>query len=333
VLADSVRTGELIVGAEALAGVIRIGAAGVGGDGGVGRFEAAVEAGPKLAHFALARAAAGGDAKQVESAKRVLARVLFAVVQRAESGRLLSREARDGARLELTELLVSEASEESELDASERASVLEEAVWVLEGLEPDGAEAVEAEADRLMIRAMLLARGVGVEARSALTGRAMAWAEARGLEQGAWLRLEYARALLEARDDRALETVRPLADLDWAEGGRAGVNVAEVRLTLARAQRAAGDDAGAFATLKDLTAALDQPVQTGEGEGEAAARPPIFWEAWAEMLEMLAGANKDGARTAEMRLQLKRLALIDEGFGGGAAGERIRAVGDALPAN
>lgn len=328
VLADSERTAELIEGAAALGEVVRLGHANPA------RFASAVDAGPELARFAVARAAAGKDAEQVERARQVLARVLFAVVRSDEAGVVMGRESIRAARLELVRLLLAETAGEG-MSGRDRASVLEEAVWVLEGVGEAAGQSPESgqdqDASALMARAMVLARGVAVDARVGLTGRAAAWAETTAAPERAWLRLEHSRALLAGGDGReALRAIAPLRELQWGEGGQAGVSVAEVRLTVARAQRAAGDAAGAFATLRELTGALDQPVTVEAGDEPGGARHPIFWEAWAEMLEMLAAENEGGERTAEIRLQLRRLELIDEGLGGGAAAERIRAVGAGL---
>src|SRR5690606_6090740 len=125
-LAQSERTAELIEGTEALAALIRAGRAGTE------RFDSAVRAGPELGHFAVARAAAGGDASQVEAARGGLARVLFAVLQREETGAMMTSAARNGARRERAGLLLSEAARGRDLDPAAHAAVLEEVIWVLE---------------------------------------------------------------------------------------------------------------------------------------------------------------------------------------------------------
>src|SRR5690606_28171721 len=87
-LAESERTAELTEGAETLATLIRIAPAASA------RFKAAIEAGPDLGHFAVARAAAGSDPAPLEAARAALARVLFAVVHRQEAGAVMTLDGR-----------------------------------------------------------------------------------------------------------------------------------------------------------------------------------------------------------------------------------------------
>lgn len=151
------------------------------------------------------------------------------------------------------------------------------------------------------------------------------WGTARGAAFAARFRVPLAQAAMERGDARAcLVELRAIGALD-GPALRESERV-RARLLMGRAQRATGDADGAFATLRTLADELDHdPVSGAEPK-----RPEAFWAAWAEMLEILATQNADGARTASMRLQINRLALIDAAFGGGAPGTRIGVVRDSL---
>jgi hypothetical protein len=94
------------------------------------------------------------------------------------------------------------------------------------------------------------------------------------------------------------------------------------RLGLGRALAAGGDDAGAFAALRDLVTPLD-------AQPPSAPRPDEYWHAWALMLEIMTRAD-GGARAGAIRVQTERLSTIDPAWGGEPWHGRIQAVLDGL---
>ncbi len=96
-----------------------------------------------------------------------------------------------------------------------------------------------------------------------------------------------------------------------------------LRLALARAYRQAGDAPRALALLHEVASAL-------EGAPGSPSREPAFWQAWAEMLDILQSANADGARTSDIRVQIRRLELLDPTFGGQPHAQRIQNVRAAV---
>ena len=160
-------------------------------------------------------------------------------------------------------------------------------------------------------------------ARAAIARGAAAWASRSGSDLAARFRLALAEALLETGDAKgSVEAVQSIGELDGA-----ALNAAErvrARLTLGRAQRAAGEGAAAFATLRALADELEN-----DPAGRA-SREPVFWAAWAEMLEILRSENDDGARSSTIRLQVNRLKLLDKSLGGEPWRARILAVEGSL---
>jgi hypothetical protein len=95
------------------------------------------------------------------------------------------------------------------------------------------------------------------------------------------------------------------------------------RLALARSQRAAGEKALAITTYRDLADRL-------EGAPGSPSPEPAYWAAWSETLAIMQSENTDGARTGEIRVQIKRLELVDAKLGGSPYAERIRRIRDAI---
>jgi hypothetical protein len=154
----------------------------------------------------------------------------------------------------------------------------------------------------------------------AVADLAIGWARLRRSVAGAELLVAGAEVLLRARNPRAVEVFREaLASAPPALSARAG-------LGLGRALRQQHRPDEAFAALRSVAAELDRPPAA---PGDP-TRPADFWGAWAEMLEILAAANSDGSRTASIRLNLNRLALIDPALGPEAFRSRIAAIRDSL---
>jgi hypothetical protein len=90
----------------------------------------------------------------------------------------------------------------------------------------------------------------------------------------------------------------------------------------ARAQRATGDATAAFATLRSLVDVLET--------APPAQRPPEFFSAWADMLEILAADNAGGRRNDQIRLRAAHLRSMDAKLGSAEAAERIDMVERSL---
>jgi hypothetical protein len=106
-------------------------------------------------------------------------------------------------------------------------------------------------------------------------------------------------------------------------GERVRGGKARLSLGLARAQRQIGKEQAAFNTLRDFTAPMDAPDST-------AARPPEYWLAWAEMLEILQKQNARGELTQDIRLKVRQLQALDPSLGQPEAARRITAVEQTL---
>lgn len=96
-----------------------------------------------------------------------------------------------------------------------------------------------------------------------------------------------------------------------------------LRLTIAQAHRRTGDAASAVAVLREMTDKL-------EGAPGSATRDPAFWLAWSELLEILQLANTNGSRSPDIRVQIRRLELLDPSFGGQPGARRIQEVRAAV---
>ena len=95
------------------------------------------------------------------------------------------------------------------------------------------------------------------------------------------------------------------------------------RFALAKSQRLNNEHAKAFSTLREAADRL-------EGAPGTTTRDPAFWAAWAEMLAILQSLNADGSRTEDLRVQIKRLELLDPTLGGPPHAEAIRKIRDSL---
>jgi hypothetical protein len=90
----------------------------------------------------------------------------------------------------------------------------------------------------------------------------------------------------------------------------------------ARAQRATGDSTAAFATLRSLVDVLEN--------APASQRPPEFFAAWADMLEILAADNAGGRRSEQIRLRITHLRSLDATLGSPESAERIDMVARSI---
>lgn len=296
----------------------------------------------ELGRYTLAQLGQGASAEEAGLRERLAglyARALELAVTHAPA----SPESAEN-RLERARLALEQAAPDgrSAGPAAATPEELDQALDALEGVPPGDARA--AEADRLAREAIeraLAAAAAAVERAAAaeppgsVTGtllgparerqvavarRAVQWASARRPSEADRYRLILADALLASGDARAGGIYEDIA----ARAPATGDLGAAARLGLGRAQRAAGSAEAAFATLRSLTDDLERAAQARTpGSRE---RPPQYWLAWAEMLEILAADNRDGRRTDTIRLQLNRLALVDPAFGGGPARDRLEAV-------
>lgn len=134
--------------------------------------------------------------------------------------------------------------------------------------------------------------------------------------------------------DRAL-AMEPTPERRMARGlallmsGRAGaaVSVFErltkerpdlgVRVWLAEALLANGEDERAFAGYRSVAEALESRGETGDQD---------FWRCWSRMLEILSAPDGEQANAEGILVQINRLALIDPAFGGQPHKRRIEAV-------
>lgn len=151
---------------------------------------------------------------------------------------------------------------------------------------------------------------------------AVGWAKTYAPKIAPRYAIARAEALIEA--NKGKDALAQLDEIGPPE--KAGVGVVltnRARLARGRALRSTGDTRGAFETLRLLTEDTDRAPAPGEPGG---ARPEVFWEAWAEMLEILIADGTTPERTAGIRLHINRLRLVDPGLGGAGMRERIERV-------
>lgn len=151
--------------------------------------------------------------------------------------------------------------------------------------------------------------------------KALAFATAHAPQTQARIALALGEAMAAAGDPQAAVTLGALvgSDVDRPETPAWG----RLRLALARAQRQAGDIPHAVATLREITDKL-------EGAPGSTTRAPMFWQAWGELLSIFQSANADGSRTSDIRVQIRRLELLDPSFGGQPHARRIEDVRAAV---
>lgn len=79
--------------------------------------------------------------------------------------------------------------------------------------------------------------------------------------------------------------------------------------------------AAAFTALAAIADELDGPPQ--DAPPPRPARSPEFWAVWAEMLRLMAADNQNGQRSAQIRLRVRQLRVIDPALGGGPPAQTI----------
>jgi hypothetical protein len=157
--------------------------------------------------------------------------------------------------------------------------------------------------------------------RTAITGIVARWASVNDPEWSRTLALDQAESLADQNDPSAPEAFRRLIGSGIDQPG--SPTALRIRLGLARAQRASGENASAFATFRELAEQFERPPgETG--------RDPAYWAAWSGMLDILTVANTDGTRTDEIERQLRRLELLDPALGGAPFAERFVRIREGL---
>lgn len=156
--------------------------------------------------------------------------------------------------------------------------------------------------------------------------RARDWTAAHDPTRAGAAQFALAEALAYSADAAAPAAIDIALALPQAAPGSA--DWLRLRFALAAALRSSGDQSGAFAVLRDLAQRLD--ISGSDAAPALPHRPPAFWRAWTEMLEILAALNQSGARSDDIRAQIKRLELIDPALGGEPFATRIRAVRTAV---
>ncbi|HYD00396.1 MAG TPA: hypothetical protein VEB22_04150 [Phycisphaerales bacterium] len=144
---------------------------------------------------------------------------------------------------------------------------------------------------------------------------ALAWTGENDRSRAALLRVALADGYAAAGDARATAIYEQLLATEPPP-----MSPMVLVIRKARAQRAAGDPAAAFATLRNLVDLLEGAPQ----------RPPEFFTAWADMLEILAADNGSGRRADQIRLRVAHLRSLDKTLGTPEAAERIDMVERSL---
>jgi hypothetical protein len=232
----------------------------------------------------------------------------------------------ESARLSIGELAVSPTAEAMDraLATLETLPATSEAENTAKALSEAVAIGLEGMRTRAVIKSDTAGMGAAKgewEAVVPRASRALAWARAREAARVPAMALVLGEARVGAQDVRALETLSELVGGAVDQPG--GALWSRYRLALARAQRLAGQDAAALTTLRDLADRL-------EGAPGSAARDPAYWAAWSDLLTILQTQNADKARSPDIRIQIKRLELLDAKLGGSPYAERIRAVRGAV---
>ena len=140
-----------------------------------------------------------------------------------------------------------------------------------------------------------------------LEQRAAAWSVGRDKPRSTTYSFLLGESLAGAQDARSAATLSSVvgSDIDQPDSPL----WVRFRLALAHARRLSADDAGALAILRAL-------ADHFEGAPGISARDPAYWAAWSEILSILQSQNTDGARSADIRAQIKRLELLDPNLGG-----------------
>lgn len=139
---------------------------------------------------------------------------------------------------------------------------------------------------------------------------ALAWTDPADRSRVARLRVALAEGYAAAGDSRAVALYDQLLATEPPP-----VSPMKLVIGKARAQRTAGEPSAAFATLRSLVDVLEN--------ASGGTRPPEFFSAWADMLEILAADNQGGRRSDQIRLRIAHLRAADSALGTPETAERI----------
>lgn len=148
---------------------------------------------------------------------------------------------------------------------------------------------------------------------------ALAWVGDKDRNRAAQLRVALADGYAAAGDARAIPLYEQLLSFEPPP-----VSPMLLVIRKARAQRTAGDGTAAFNTLRSLVDMLEN--------APPAQRPPEYFSAWADMLEILASDNAGGRRADQIRLRIANLRSLDTKLGSPDAAERIDMIERSLGA-
>lgn len=255
-------------------------------------------------------------------------------VYRAALALLLDREPDDRWRIEFIRLAAADLSAPVQVpDAGALPAPFERAATLIDQLSTEDArsaarpmlaDALAAYMDRR--RTTLLALPAP-EATSAwklfipASAHALEWSRANDPQRVPLHTLALGEARAATGDPQALALLAPLSGtpIDQPDGPQ----FIRFRFALSRAQRLNNEHAKAFTTLREAADRL-------EGAPGTTARDPAFWAAWAEMLAILQTLNTDGSRSADIRVQIQRLELLDPALGGPPHAEAIKKIRDSV---
>jgi hypothetical protein len=155
------------------------------------------------------------------------------------------------------------------------------------------------------------------ESLAPIASRAAAWSRAHDAPREPEYTLLLGEALNGVADRRAIATLGTLAGgpIDRPESP----HWTRYKLALAHAQRSADDHAKALATLHDI-------ADRFEGAPGSSQRQSAYWEAWCEIIAIQQSQNAGGQRSADIRVQIKRLEMVDPKLGGPPYAERIKKI-------
>lgn len=188
--------------------------------------------------------------------------------------------------------------------------------------EPDAKALAEAAIDAAVTygRALLVNSATPVQDGQALVRTAetgLGWVGDNYSSRSTQLRIALADGYTAACDARAVAIYDKLLATEPPP-----LSPALLVIRKARAQRAAGNATAAFTTLRSLVEVLENAPPS--------QRPPEFFSAWADMLEILAADNAGGRRNDQIRLRAAHLRSLDARLGSADAAERIDMVERSL---
>jgi hypothetical protein len=201
-------------------------------------------------------------------------------------------------------------------------------VDALDTLRPSKSPEARALADAAIDAAVAYGRALVTNSTSPATdGQALvrtaetslAWVGDSDRNRSALLRVALADGYAAAGDARAIAIYEQLLAVEPPP-----MSPVVLVIRKARAQRAAGQPAAAFSTLRNLADMLENAPPP------PAPRVSEYFTAWADMLEILAADNSGGRRTDQIRLRIAQLRSFDAALGSPEAAERIDMVERSL---